>query len=143
MQLDKHENLWVLCSGSFTNSDAPALFKIDPSSGDILQKIDFPLNSAPKHLLINNTKDSLYFINTHLYCLSVSANQLPVDPFIQAENVNFYNAAISPFTGHIFITDVKDYLQNGYVYQFNASGISLDTFEVKITPSEMMFVNTN
>lgn len=143
MQLDMHENLWVLCSGSFLNSDAPAIYKIDPVSYSVLQKIDFPMNNSPKHLLINNAKDSLYFINTHLYCLSVSVNQLPNDPFIHAENVNFYNAGISPFSGNIFITDVKDYVQNGYVYQFSSAGIPIDTFEVKITPSEMLFVNTD
>ena len=93
--------------------------------------------------MINNFGDKLYYLNTHFFSLSIHNTEIPINPTIKAENTNFYNIGISPFDEKIYLTDVLDYVQNGYVYQFNSDGFPLDTFEVRITPSELLFINRN
>lgn len=141
-QLDQNNNLWVLCSGSFTNTDQPALFKINPFSIEVIEKYEFPINTSPKHLVINNEGDCLYFLNTHVYKMSIYDNTLPTEYLISGNAKNFYNVNVSHFTGNIFVTDAVDYTQNGVVYQYNNQGELLNNFEVKITPSDMLFINS-
>lgn len=142
LQIDKEENLWVLCSGSFTNSDKPALMKINPLSMEVLQKFEFSTENSPKHLRINRSADTLYYLNNAVYAISIDEETLPITPNIDISNHNIYNYSISPFSGNFYITDVVDYVQNGFIYEYSQSGIPLDTFEVKINPSEMLFVNS-
>jgi DNA-binding beta-propeller fold protein YncE len=143
LQIDKENNLWVLCSGNFTNTDTPALYKIDPYSLEVLNRLEFSNNNSPKHLAINDLGDQLYYLNSDLYRISIFSDDLPIEPIIRAANTNFYNFDLSPFSENIYLTNALDYIQNGYVYQYNSFGTPLDTFEVRITPSEMLFINRN
>ena len=51
----------------------------------------------------------------------------------------FYNMAIEPRTGDIYVTDVKDYTMPGTVYRYTGDGVLLASFDAGIIPSAMLF----
>ena len=51
----------------------------------------------------------------------------------------FYNMAVDPKTGDIYVTDAKNYVMNGTVYRYTNDGVLLNSFEAGIIPSAMLF----
>ena len=51
----------------------------------------------------------------------------------------FYNMAVEPRTGDIYVTDAKNYLMNGQVYRYTNDGLLLSSFTAGIIPSAMLF----
>ena len=51
----------------------------------------------------------------------------------------FYNMAVEPETGDIYVTDAKNYMMNGTVYRYSNDGVLLNSFEAGVIPSAMLF----
>lgn len=141
MVLDKENNLWVLCSGGFMNEEKPSLWKIDAITKQIIKTYEFEeITSSPTNLKINNTKDTLFFLNTCVYRMSINDNILPDICFISPEEgSNIYSIGISP-NSNIYITDANDYSRNGEVYRYSASGFLKETFEAGMIPGAIGFM---
>lgn len=136
---DKNGKLWVLCQGDESLNKAGALFCINPVNKSIEKRMDFTLNEAPMRLSINNTHDTLYYINKHVYQLSVEANNLPGSEIINGNSKNFYGLGIEPRNGHIYVADAIDYIQKGKIYQYNSKGAAISEFKVGLIPSKIYF----
>lgn len=140
MVLDKFNRLWVLCSGGFNHEEPPALYIIDPEDIKIKKSFVFENDlDDPAGLSINYNKDTLFFINQHIYSLSVLDNSLPNSPLIEKENHNFYTLGIDPLNSDIYVSDALDYNQNGLVLRFSSKGIIIDTFTSGIIPGKVVF----
>ncbi|PLX03385.1 MAG: hypothetical protein C0595_07340 [Marinilabiliales bacterium] len=140
--IDKNNNLWVLCSGGFMNDEHPSLCKINPNTHQLLSKIEFPdITNTPTNLKINPKADSLYFLNTDVYKMSVDALSIPETPIImQLENINFYCLAISP-ENEIYVSDANDYNRNGEVHRYSPAGKLISKFDAGIIPGNMTFMD--
>lgn len=148
--LDKNENLWVLCSGGYLPPCEPSLFCIDANTRQIIKRFDFADGDYPSSLAIDKSKDNIYFLNggfgtLDLYKMSVDDEILPSTPFIssQSSDVNdqlfvFSNVTISE-NGDIYLTDVKNYVQNGDVLRYTSDGEFVTSFPAGIVPGAMMF----
>jgi DNA-binding beta-propeller fold protein YncE len=136
---DKYGKLWVLCQGDATMNKTGALCCINPQTNSIEKRMDFPLNNAPMRLCINDTHDTLYYINKHIYQLPVDAQTLPSTPLISGNDKNFYGMSIEPKTGRIFAADAIDYIQKGKIYCYNSKGVSVKDFKVGLIPSRIYF----
>jgi hypothetical protein len=136
---DKNGKLWVLCQGDASIHKPGALFCINPINKAIEKRIDFALNEAPQRLCINDSFDTLYFINKHIYQMPVDANNLPTHALINGDQRNFYGLSIEPKTGNIYAADAIDYIQKGKVYSFNSKGTQLLEFKVGLIPSKIYF----
>jgi DNA-binding beta-propeller fold protein YncE len=136
---DKNGKLWVLCQGDASINKNGALFCINPINKTIEKRMDFALNEAPMRLCINDTYDTLYYINKHVYQLSVNANNLPASELINGTSKNFYGISIEPKTGNIFVADAIDYIQKGKIYQYNPKGALISEFKVGLIPSKIYF----
>ena len=146
--LDKNDNVWVLCGGGYMPPFEPALFCINPKTRQIIKRFDFQQGNYPSSLVIDNLKENIYFLNggfesLDLYKMSVDDETLPTTPFINSQTHVFYNVAISPTDGDIYITDVKNYLQNGDVLRYTSEGDYVTSFEAGIVPGFMLFSNNN
>lgn len=146
--LDKNDNVWVLCGGGYMPPFEPALFCINPKTRQIMKRFDFQQGNYPSSLVIDNLKENIYFLNggfesLDLYKMSVDDETLPTTPFINSQTHVFYNVAISPTDGDIYITDVKNYLQNGDVLRYTSEGEYVTSFEAGIVPGFMLFSNNN
>ncbi len=147
--LDKNNNIWVLCSGGYLPPCEPALFCINPSSREIVKRFDFADGDYPSSLTIDDAKENIYFLNggfgtLSLYKMSIGEETLPSTPLVnsQQSTVNgqgrvFTNVIISE-DGDIYLTDVKNYVQNGEVLRYTSEGEFVTSFPAGIVPGAMM-----
>lgn len=141
MVVDKDNHLWVLCSGGYEYTEKPTLWKIDGQTHDILKTLTFPdLYTSPVELEINGTGDSLFYLNKGVYKMAISADTIPEEPFIQQINDRvFLYLGVDPVNGNIYISNPKDYLSTGIVYQYNKLGYYKAGFETGVVPADFGF----
>lgn len=140
MVLDKNNILWVLCSGGFLNEEIPALYKIDPTAQTVIDFIQFPdTNLNPNHLCINGLKDTLYFLNNGVYKMSINDILIPSEAFIDQTDKWFYSLFIDPDRSWIFVSDAKDFIQDGVIYIYRKDGTFIKDLGAGIVPGSFCF----
>lgn len=144
MALDKNQKLWVLSDGTtaadiYTNS-TPCLYRINPATRRIEQEHVLPYANANVSLCLNGTRDTLYYLNHHVWRTEVTQPQLPSDPFLSAGETLYYALTVDPYTSHVYVADAVDYVQSGIISRYTAQGALTDTFTVGIIPGAFCFV---
>ena len=152
LQMDKYGRLWVLSDGGMNPDtsldEKPSLTCIDPDRDEILEVLYFDdIKSSPVHLCINETKDTLYYINSSwsenidnsgIYKFCVTDSVLPQKPFISEADRQFYGLAIK--NGKIYVTDAKDFVQPGELLTYSAKGTLIKKYDTGINPSSILFI---
>lgn len=142
MCMDKNKNLWIVTDGGGWEQnpagyEAPALVKVDARNMKVTKKFELPLGANVGSIALNGAGDRLYWVCNDVYSMSVDSETLPEKPVIEAFPDNayrLYGLGVSPKTGHIFVADAKDYVQNGQVFEYDAEGKLLHSFETGICP---------
>jgi DNA-binding beta-propeller fold protein YncE len=136
--LDKNNKLWTVTDGGYEGSpygyEAPSLFRIDPETFTIEQQFRFDLGDAPSELVLNGTRDRLYWINNDVWCMSVDEDHIPVRPFLPYQHTKYYGLTVNPNNGDVYVADAIDYQQQGIVYRYSSRGELIDKFYVGVTP---------
>jgi YVTN family beta-propeller protein len=138
---DNQGKLWVLCSGGTGHEQIPALLKINPVNLQIESQIQFTATDYPTELCINTYGNELYYINGGIYKMSIASATMPINPIIPSNGRIFYRLALQPNTDNVFVTDAVDYTQDGWVLQYNNSGMLLHSWRAGRIPGNMAFVN--
>jgi len=142
MVIDKYNQLWVLCSGGFMNDEKPTLWKIDVGTLNTIKQYTFSnILQSPDNLCINGEGDSLYFLNSGVWGMSVDDQQLPDSPIIDGSTKNYYSLGINPLQSDIYVSDALDYNQNGIVYRYTPAGKLVSEFQAGIIPGCFGFNN--
>ena len=128
---DMNGKLWVLCNN--------ALYRIDPFSHGVEATFSFTAATSPWRLRINGTHDMLYFLDTDVYRMSITAAALPTSSFIPASGRNFYGLGVDPTEGSIYVADAIDYVQRGVVYRYGSDGSERANFLAGIVPGGFCF----
>lgn len=146
MVVDKNDDIWVLCSGGYNPGEQdPALVRIDPDTYQCDDPFRFEAGTDyPDGLAIDGAGENLYYLNggyneLNVYKMSIDAAQTPDEPFIAAEGRVFYNVAVDPENGDVYVTNAKNYVQNGDVERFSKDGELLSKFTVGVVPCYMLF----
>ena len=147
LAIDNDNKIWVLTDGGFDGNpygfERPGLIKIDAETREIERSFRFALGEHPLSLCLNAGKDSLFFLNRHVWKMAASDKKLPEKPFIISENTNlyggFYSLAIDPSNSEIYVGDAIDHAQNGMVRRYAPSGKLVDEFKVGISPGGFAF----
>jgi hypothetical protein len=139
---DKNGKLWILCSGNL-GAGIPQLARLNPDSLTVEASFDFPsLNDAPSKLCINASQDTLYYLNGGIYRMAITEATLPTQPFIPAQNHNWYALDIDPQNGLLLAGNGRDFTRKGQILRFSRStGMPIDSFEVGIIPGEFGFLD--
>jgi hypothetical protein len=141
MVLDKNGMLWVLCTGGYLNEEVPRLVRINTLSLEIEDELLFSnVNDNPSSLTANSTGDTLYYLCGGIRRMSVTATELPSEPFVSGEGRLFYKLNASVYTGMICVTDAIDYQQKGDLLIYDARGVLADTEQAGIIPGFMFFM---
>jgi len=143
---DASGGIWVLAGGN-TEYDANwnviaetpgELTKINNQTNSVEESIVFEVGDHPKDLIIDENGNKLYFSNGSwskaVYEFDINNNSVSNNPIISK---SFYSLAFN--NNHIYGTDVKDYVQNGWSYKYNTSGLIIDSSEVGIIPGGYCF----
>jgi YVTN family beta-propeller protein len=141
MVCDKYGNLWVLCNGGWKRDNYAELIEIYPSSNTVKKTLTFSTKTeSPTSLRINGTGDILYFLDSGVRKMDISATGLPSAPFIvQESGQSFYNIGINYINNDIFVCDAVDYTQNGYVLLYTGDGEYISKCQTGITPGAICF----
>lgn len=137
MVIDKNGKLWVLCSNS------PSLFKIDCESFQIEESLYFEDGKYPHNLSINNSGDTLYYINHYICKMDINSTDIHSNQFITSEGKIFFALGIDHSNGDIYLSDAIDYVQNGIIYRFSNMGEPIDTLRGGIIPGYFCFKTNN
>lgn len=141
LKVDKNGQVWVLSDGGFYGEDTPALHQINPTTLAIEQTFSFTnATASPKNMAINTSKDKLYFLDAgDIYSFDITADELPLTPFIAEDNVLFGGLDIDPETDDIYAADTGDFQSSGTVFFYKNDGTLINTFEAGIGTSAFCF----
>jgi YVTN family beta-propeller protein len=140
MVLDRNEILWVLCNGGWQREYYAELIGISTATNTIVKRFTFPSkDDSPTCLQIDGTGETLYYIQNGIRKMSINAPALPMQNFIEAGDRNLYKIGINPGNGDIFVTDVADYQQKGYVLRYSKDGTLIGTMQAGIIPGSICF----
>jgi YVTN family beta-propeller protein len=140
IKLDVNGKLWVLCNGSYSDAIPGSLYRINPSTNEVEQTLFFTNhNEYPNKLRINGGLNTLYFLNTNVYSMSITDTVLPANAFVTSSGNALYGLGIDPLSGDVFVSDAVDYIQSGKVYRYESSGAFVNSFTVGVLPGEFCF----
>lgn len=147
MVVDANDKIWVITDGGFPGSpfgyEAPALIRIDAHERKTEKMYQFDLNDHAMSLAINKTKDTLYFINRHVYRHPVGSDDFPEifiqSPFPAGNYGGFRSLGVDPGSSEIYVGNAIDFVQRGIVYRFSPQAQPIDTLRVGITPVNFAF----
>lgn len=136
--LDCYGKLWSITDGGYEDSpygyEAPSLYRIDAETFTIEKQFRFAKGDAPSEVQLNGRGDKLYWINNDVWAMDVTADRIPVKPFIPYSDTLYYGLTIDPRSGEVYVADAIDYVQAGKIYRYSEQGERLDEFYVGIIP---------
>ena len=136
---DSRGNIWVLCQGNLTNNENPSISIIETNTNLILKSFSLTNNfSYASSLEIDIQTNQIYFINKHIYKIQ-NLDDTVANKIWFNNNNNFYNLKINPYTKDVYITDAKDYVQNGTLYIIDSIGNFVDEIATGIIPKSIVF----
>jgi DNA-binding beta-propeller fold protein YncE len=142
--IDKKQKVWVLCSGGYDQFEAPSLIRINPELRLVEKIFTFPDKAQiPSRLCINPGGDTLYYLKGDVYQMPVTSAALPVTPLVSADGRLLYGLDIHPVTGKIYVSDAKDYVQNGTACQYTVTGTLVREYPTGRIPGAFCFSETS
>ncbi len=144
IQEDASGNLWLgfgkLYDANYNVIEQGKIKKVSPSSKAVT--LNLPLVAGGvKKIRMDKDKTSFYFINKDLFKMSTSSTTLPTVAFFSKSPAQFYGLGVDVNTNTIYVSDPKDYVASGSVYQVNSVGALTNTFAVGIIPGDFYFMN--
>lgn len=145
MVVDKYNHIWVSCSGGYMPPQDPAIICIDAATHQIIKRFDLASGTDyPSYLTIDGAGENIFFMNggygtLNIYKMSVDATEIPETPFVTSGGKVFYNLKVDLASGDLYVTDAKNYVQNGDLLHYSADGTLLGTYELGLIPSYMLF----
>lgn len=143
MAVDKNGHIWVLCEGAMweTGGENPSLWEIDPRLKTAQKRFEF--ETTAMCVRANPAGDQLYVIvNNAVRRFDIATMTLSETFSIEGDPQGwFYNMAVEPKSGDIYVTDAKNYVMNGEVRRYTSDGLLLTSFEAGMIPSAMLFNN--
>jgi len=140
--LDKNDKIWTITDGGFAGNpyanERPGLIKIDAASRKIERTFYFEKGDRPLEVVLNGTKDTLYFVNKDVYRMSINDPELPSKAFIETNGV-ISSIGVDPYNSDIYLGDAIDNVQQGIIYRYSAKSAAIDTFKTGIIPGHFAF----
>lgn len=136
--MDKYGKLWTITDGGYEDSpyghEAPSLYRIDAETFTVEKQFTFRSGDSSSEVQLNGERDKLYWINSDIWCMDVTAERIPVRPFLEYNGTIYYGLTVNPANGEVYIADAIDYQQQGMIYRYSPDGELLDEFYVGVTP---------
>lgn len=139
-------SLWILAGNSYFGKVA-TLTHLDPATNKILASMQFAPTLSPERLSIDQLGNLYVLVNDYnntssgIYYIDKNAMSIPNTFFIKANAGTYlYGLGIEPLTNNIFVSDAKDFTQNGTIMRYNSNGTFIQSWPAGIVPSSFYFV---
>jgi DNA-binding beta-propeller fold protein YncE len=134
---DKHHKLWVLTTGNTSSNPKieASILCIDPNNLAILKTFKLGNDKLPLKLCINKNKEQLYWIEQHIWSMSIADTSLPVQALIQANGRIFYGLGYDAQGQQLWASDAKDYVQKSEVLVYDEKGTFIKSLRAGINTS--------
>lgn len=140
MVVDGQGKIWMMCSGGISE-ELPRLVRFDPLADSVETTFTFSdIDSSPGELEIDADGNTLYFLNGDVFEMEISAANLPSQALISAEGRVLYHLEVDHGSNAIYVTDAVDYVQQGNLLEYNASGNLLRSWQTGIIPGELLIL---
>lgn len=140
MVIDKNLTLWVLSNGGWQREHFAELTGIDTQTGEIIKDFVFPsITDSPTCLQIDGKGENLFYLNNGVMKMNINALLLPDTPLIPGSYGNFYKLSVNQDNNEIFVTDVADYLQKGFLLRFSRNGELVSKMQTDLIPGSVCF----
>lgn len=138
---DRNGYLWCLCDGGTSADAVGSLWRIDPRGMRAELVHRFGAGDSPSELCTDADGGTLYFLNRGVWRADVDAvmEEFPAEPVIPDIGTMYYGLGVDPRNGDIYVADAVDYVQEGTVYRYSASGEELARFRTGINPGAFCF----
>lgn len=139
---DQNGNLWVFCMGDAWAAPAvtASIHRINPTTTD---RSAIDLSGLPVAysgtMALNKTDKKIYFLYGDLYQIDISGSQYPVTKLAAFNGRTTYGLGYDVTNDHIYLSDVKDYNQNGSILKYSTDGKQLGEFSAGVIPSKFIF----
>lgn len=145
LALDKRGKLWTLTDGGGWEGnpagyEAPSLVRVDPESFTIEKRYEMPLGNSFSKLLLNSAGDTLYWLATGVFRMSIDSEELPKEAVVASDFSYCYGLMLDSKNDDIYVSDALDFTQAGVVVRYSASGKELDRFKAGVCPSAFCWV---
>lgn len=138
--MDRYFRIWVLCTGGWQKTQKAELTVINTGSNRIEQKFVFPsVEDSPSNLIMDPLGQNIYYLNKGVWRMNINATELPTERLISEAGQTFYKMALNPATGDILVTDVADYVQNGYLLIYRNDGTFSSKHQAGLIPGYISF----
>ncbi len=162
MAVDKNNHVWVLCEGATWQADGetPTMWEIDPmlktaqcrftfndvvapETGEVIRFAASNIKADPTgryfYVIVSHVDEDGDASDSEIRRFDVETQQFSETFRISSEGNTFYNMAVDPKTGEIYVSRIDNPVANGTVYRYTAEGMLLSSFEAGIFPSAMLF----
>ena len=162
MVVDKNNHVWVLCEGATWQDDGekPTMWEIDPlmktaqcrytfddvvdpETGEVIRFAASNMKTDPMgryfYVIVSHVDEDGDASDSEIRRFDVETQQFSETFRISSEGNTFYNMAIDPETGEIYVSRIGSPVMNGTVYRYTADGVLLSSFEAGMFPSAMLF----
>ena len=162
MVVDKNNHVWVLCEGATwqTDGEKPTMWEIDPmlktaqcrytfndvvdpETGEVIRFAASNMKADPTgryfYVIVSHVDEDGDASDSEVRRFDVETQQFSETFCISSEGDTFYNMAVDPRTGEIYVSRIGNPVAPGMVYRYTADGLLLSSFEAGIFPSAMLF----
>jgi len=135
--VDRYSKLWILAGGN--SSQAGKLLRIDPATLQTELSLSFSLSDHASHLCINQTRDTLYYLNQGIHRFLISDSQLPSAPLVNQGSKIYYGLGVNPKDYTIYASDAIDYVQKSRIEVYKPDGSFKTSFTAGIISNGFVF----
>ena len=162
MVVDKNNHVWVLCEGATWQDDGekPTMWEIDPmlktaqcrytfddvvdpETGEVIRFAASNIKADPTgryfYVIVSHVDEDGDASDSEVHRFDVETQQFSEAFCISSEGDTFYNMAVDPRTGEIYVSRAKNYVMDGTVYRYTSDGVLLASFDAGLIPSAMLF----
>ncbi len=139
--IDRKLRLWVLSNGGWSRENFAKLQAINISTHKVEKTYVFPNKQAsPTSLTIDGIGQTLFYLEKGVRQMDIEAVNLPGAPLIPEDaGSTYYKLAVNPINSDIFVTDVLDYVQPGFIHIYKNDGSFVGKYKTGIIPGALCF----
>jgi hypothetical protein len=169
MAVDQNGHVWVLCEGRAWDTEhiddpqiceEPSLWEIDPQlktarcrytfvdvedpqTGGITSFTASCMKSDPQgkcfYIVVSEVDEYGISSNSEIRRFDVGSMSFSDSFRISSGGKTFYNMAVNPQSGELYVSCISNPTVNGIVYRYTSDGVLLSSFEAGLFPSAMLF----